>query len=209
MDSSDEVVCPTDHSARFEREVSDHLHWMFSTALRLTRNTSDAEDLVQDTCIRAYCSFHRFHEGTNLSAWLRRILLNTFIDRYRKKRREPQKVASDFDEESLGIQDRFPSPAGLRSAELEFFEHLADPHIQAGLQAIPASMRVTLYLYDVEGFAYREIAEITGVPLGTVTSRLHRGRRLMRGMLEDYAREHGFIARPSKAAATAGWAPTD
>src|SRR5690242_11483957 len=104
MNSSDEAGCPADHSARFEREVSDHLQWMFSTALRLTRNISDAEDLVQDTCVRAYCCFHQFREGTNLSAWLRRILLNTFIDRYRKNQREPQKVASDFAEESLGIQ---------------------------------------------------------------------------------------------------------
>lgn len=204
MNSSGEVARPADHRARFERDVSAHLAWMLSTALQLTRNAAEAEDLVQDTCVKAYCCFHRFREGTNLSAWLRRIMLNTFIDGYRKSRREPQSVPWNLDDASHAVQDRFQPPVGFRSAEAEVLGRLPDPRIQAGLQAVPVNLRTAVYLHDVEGLAYREIAAITGVPLGTVTSRLHRGRRRMRSTLEDYARENGFIAGRSTAAAEAG-----
>jgi RNA polymerase sigma-70 factor (ECF subfamily) len=177
---------------RFEADALQYMNQLYSAALRYTKNPSDAQDLVQDTYAKAYVSFHQFEPGTNLKAWLYRILTTTFINTYRKDQRRPQLSDQELEDWQIADASSHTSDQG-KSAEDVVLENLPDSDIKRALAEIPEEFRIAVYLADVEGFSYKEIAEIVGVPTGTVMSRLHRGRKQLREKLTDYARELGYV----------------
>ncbi len=179
---------------RFERDALPLLPNLYGAALRLTRNPQDAEDLVQEAYLRAYRGFEGFREGTNLRAWMYRILTNTFINSYRKRQREPVTVSvSDEDTPDWYLYDRIGSSVAEPSAESEVLEQIPDEDVQRALEDLPEVFRMAVLLADVEGFSYKEIAEILDVPIGTVMSRLHRGRKALQRALWETVRERGLV----------------
>jgi RNA polymerase sigma-70 factor, ECF subfamily len=183
----------------FAEQAMPFMGALYSAALRMTRNPADAEDLVQETYLKAYRAFGSFEEGTNLRAWLYRILTNTYINAYRAKQRRPEE--RDLDEvEDLYLYRRLGSldqALSGRSAEDELMAMFTDDEVKKAMEDLPEQFRMAVYLADVEGFAYKEIAEILDIPIGTVMSRLHRGRKAMQKKLYEYAMERGLVARPS------------
>jgi len=177
---------------RFERDALQYMNQLYAAAMRYTKNPEDAQDLVQDTYAKAYTSFHQFEPGTNLKAWLYRVLTTTFINTYRKDQRRPQTSDSELEDWQIAEASSHTSDQG-KSSEDVVLENLPDSDIKNALAEIPEEFRMAVYLADVEGFSYKEIAEIVGVPAGTVMSRLHRGRKQLREKLTDYARERGYV----------------
>ena len=178
--------------ARFEADALPYLDQLYGAALRMTRNPSDAEDLVQDTFAKAYQRFDQFEPGTNLKAWLYRILQNTFITQYRRQQRRPQEAYSAGAEEWEEARAASHSAKGLPSAEAEALDRLPNATIQRAFDSLDEDFRMVVYLADVEGFSYKEIAQIMDTPVGTVMSRLYRGRKALRRQLADYAAEMGI-----------------
>jgi RNA polymerase sigma-70 factor (ECF subfamily) len=172
-----------------------HAPQLFSTAMRMTRNRSDAEDLVQETFIKAWRSFATYQQGTNLRAWLFRIMTNTYINKYNAQQRKPTETELD-DVEELFLYKRLGSVDQSQlsqSAEDQMLSLFTDDEVKKALEELPEQFRIPVLMSDVEGFSYKEIAEILEIPLGTVMSRLHRGRKAMQKMLYEYAKERGLI----------------
>lgn len=192
---SEQAGQPEDLRALFEAQALPYLDQLYAAAMRMTRNPADAQDLVQETFVKAYAAFGSFTQGTNLKAWLYRILTNQYITSYRKRQREPfQNPLEDMEDWQLGAAESATSHSRAnRSAEAEAFDRMPDTDVKQALQELPEDFRMAVFLADVEGFAYREIAEMMKTPVGTVMSRLHRGRRLLRERLRDYARERGIL----------------
>ena len=193
-----QVETPEQATARFERDALVFLDQLYGAALRMTRNPADAEDLVQETYLKAYAAFASFTEGTNLKAWLFRILTNTYINIYRKRQRQPFQTGTDDLSDGQLYAAVSHTSTGLQSAESVALDRLADEDVVAAMAQVPEDFRMAVYLADVEGFSYKEIAEIMDTPVGTVMSRLHRGRKLLRGLLADYAVERGLTPAGAK-----------
>jgi RNA polymerase sigma-70 factor (ECF subfamily) len=180
-----------DRANRFTNDAMQYTNQLYAAALRYTKNPHDAQDLVQDTYAKAFTSFHQFEPGTNLKAWLYRILTTTFINNYRKDQRRPQISDGEIEDWQLAESASHTSDQG-KSAEDEVLENMPDGDVKNALEEIPEEFRLAVYYADVEGYSYKEIAEILGIPSGTVMSRLHRGRKLLRELLVAYAKDRGY-----------------
>ena len=182
--------------ATFAGQAMEHMPALYAAAMRMTRNKADAEDLVQETYLKAYRAFNGFTEGTNLKAWLYRILTNTYINAYRAKKRRPEE--SDINDlENFYLYRRLGGLEGAtagRSAEDEVLDHFTETEVKEAIEALPEQFRMAVLLGDVEGFSYKEIAEILDVPIGTVMSRLHRGRRALQKRLYEFGRQRGLVS---------------
>lgn len=191
--------------ALFETQALPFMDQLYGAAMRMTRNPADASDLVQETFVKAFAAFRQFKQGTNLKAWLYRILTNTFINTYRKNQRNPyQGTIDELEDWQLGGAESVTQSISARSAEADAIDHLPSSAVKDALQAIPEDFRMAVYFADVEGFSYQEIADIMKTPVGTVMSRLHRGRRLLRGLLADHARETGIVPDAASTATMRG-----
>ena len=187
----------------FEEQALPFMNQLYGAAMRMTRNPSDAADLVQETFVQAFQAFGQFQQGTNLKAWLYRIQTNTFINSYRKNQRNPYKgTIDDLEDWQMGGAESVTQSTSTRSAEAEAIDHMPDSAVKSALQAVPEDFRLAVYFADVEGFSYQEIADIMKTPVGTVMSRLHRGRRMLRESLADYARDRGITAAAPVASET-------
>ncbi|MFN2388525.1 MAG: sigma-70 family RNA polymerase sigma factor [Actinomycetota bacterium] len=187
----------TDARRRFQEEAIPLLDSLYGGALRMTRNPADAEDLIQETMLRAYRSFNRFEPGTNLKAWLFRIMTNAYINTYRKKQREPQKVSTENVEDFDLYQElKLHDPRFSETPETLVLDSLLDSQIVEALDDLPEQFRLAVVLSDVEDFSYAEMAEIMDVPMGTVMSRLHRGRKALQKRLWQLARDQGIVTGP-------------
>jgi RNA polymerase sigma-70 factor, ECF subfamily len=194
-------------SARFERDAIPLLDQLYGGAMRMTRNPADAEDLLQETIVKAYVGFRSFRNGTNLKAWMYRIMTNTFITGYRKKQRGPAEYATEEITDWQLAASAEHTSAGLRSAEIEALESLPDTEIKTALEALSEDFRMVVYYADVEGFPYKEIAHIMDTPVGTVMSRLHRGRQQLRALLAEVAKERGYTRAQNIEAPQRVWSP--
>ncbi len=179
-------------AARFERDAIPLLDGFYPQAMKMTRNRTEAEDLLQETAAKAFAGFHGFRDGTNLGGWLYRILLNTHISDYRKQQRRPAQWLTDEITDGQLIAEARHSSAGLRSAEDQVLDQLGDSDVREAMQQLPEKLRTTVYYADIEGRRFKEIAELTDAPIGTVMSRLHRGRHRLRGLLAEVARDRGY-----------------
>lgn len=179
-------------SQLFEEQAMEHIDKLYAHAMRKTGNSADANDLVQETYLKAFAAFDQFQQGTNIKAWLHRILENTYINQYRKQQNQPYySPLEELEDWQLGDAESRTATSS-RSAEAEAIDHLPASAIKDALQTLPEDFRAAVYLVDVEGYSYQEVADIMDTPTGTVMSRLHRGRKLLREQLADYAREQGF-----------------
>jgi RNA polymerase sigma-70 factor, ECF subfamily len=187
-----DVIRDRELTARFERDAIPLLEGFYGQAMKMTRNRTEAEDLLQETAAKAFAGFHGFREGTNLGGWLYRILLNTHISGYRKQQRRPVQWLTDEITDGQLIAEARHSSIGLRSAEDQVLDSLGDNDVRAAMQQLPEKLRTAIYYADVEGRRFKEIAELTAVPIGTVMSRLHRGRHRLRALLAEVARDRGY-----------------
>lgn len=190
---SERTAQESDLKRRFEAEALQYLDQLYAAAMGMTRNRADAEDLVQETFVKAYAAFHRFESGTNLKAWLYRILTNTYINDYRKRKRQPLVGALDELEDWQLADAEMVTGGRSRSAEADAMDLIPDETIKAAMESLSENFRLVVYFADVEGFSYKEIAEMLDIPTGTVMSRLHRGRKILREKLADYVYEEGLI----------------
>ncbi len=188
---------PEERTARFERDAMGYIDQLYGAALRMTRNPADADDVVQETYAKAFASFHQFRPGTNLKAWLYRILTNTYINTYRKAQRQPQSGAGEDIEDWQIARAASHTSQGLPSAEMQALNDMPDSIVVEALESLSPDFRQAVLLADVEGFSYKEIAEIMGTPIGTVMSRLNRARAQLRSRLAEYAASQG-IGRGSR-----------
>ena len=199
MADASPVELTEDERRRFREDAIPLLDSLYGAALRMTRNPQDAEDLVQETMMRAYRAFDRFEAGTNLTAWLFRILTNAYINTYRKRQREPQKVSSDEVEEFDLYQElKNHDPQFDATPESIVLDSLVDSDIIEAIEDLPEQFRLAVVLSDIEGFSYAEMAQIMDVPMGTVMSRLHRGRKALQKRLWDIARDRGIVKTPAQ-----------